>query len=64
MSKVNIFDYIDEYDNEEDSMNGRPMVYKMKKQNKQKVEFNDNSKRNKPSNRKKNPYKNIALSED
>ena len=63
MSKVNIFDYIEEYDNEEDLMNGKPMVYKMKKQNKQKVEFNDNSKR-KPSNRKKNPYKNIALSED
>ena len=63
MSKVNIFDYIEEYENEEDSMNGKPMVYKMKKQNKQKVEFNDNSKR-KPSNRKKNPYKNITLSED
>ena len=63
MSKVNIFDYIEEYDNEEDSMNGKPMVYKMKKQNKQKVEFNDNSKR-KPSNRKTNPYKNITLSED
>ena len=59
----NIFEYIEEYDGEE-TMNGKPNTFKMKKQNKQKVEFNDNSKRNKPSNRKTNPYKNIALSED
>ena len=55
----NIFEYIEEYDGEE-TMNGKPNTFKMKKGTKKPVEFNDtkNSKK-RQGKRTSNPYKNV-----